>query len=273
MNKIFCGLFEKRATEIGDGTVDLIVTSPPYANQRKAQYGGIEETAYPAWTVNWMSQAKRLLKPNGNVAINIRPHVEDGQISDYMLHTRLALRADGWRECDEWIWFKPDAPPLGSIYRPRRAWESIHWFSLANQPYCDPKANGSPSKKIGFTAKKGLAQQFASNSDGNAEGIARSTDILTATIQENDRSEYNTHPAQYPATLVEQVIKQLCPTGGMVLDPFMGSGTTAVAALQCGRCYVGFEKEAEYVEIAERRIQEFHANESNPDADEFFRFG
>ncbi len=253
LNKIFHGLFQEHVALIADQSIDLIVTSPPYANQREALYGGIDEEMYPDWTVEWMRHAKRILKPQGSVVINIRPHISDGQISDYMLRTRLAVRQDGWRECDEWIWFKPDAPPLGNTHYPRRSWESLHWFSLDMHPFCDAKADGTPSKKIGFTAKKGLGQQFSGNSI-NKDGIARIIDVISAGIHDIDRSDYNTHPAQFPVSLIIPVIKTLCPPDGLVLDPFMGSGSTAIAALRTGRSYVGFDKEAEYVEIAERRI-------------------
>jgi hypothetical protein len=122
-------------------SVDLVCTSPPYDLQRVRQYGGIHEARYPRWTVEWMEQIRPLLKKHASVAIVIRPNVRDGQISDYVLRTRLALRDAGWRECDELIWIKPGAPPIGSKIRPRRSWESILWFSRSRRPFCDPKAN------------------------------------------------------------------------------------------------------------------------------------
>ena len=87
---------------------------------------------------------------DGSVFIVIRPHVRDGVISDYVLRTRLALRESGWHECEELIWLKPDAPPLGSLKRPRRTWESVLWFSRSPQPYCDLKACGRESERVGF---------------------------------------------------------------------------------------------------------------------------
>src|SRR5690348_8805380 len=123
-------------------SVDAVVTSPPYAMQRKATYGGVPESEYPAWTVAWMSEARRLLKPDGSVVINIRPHVRNGQISDYTLRTRLALREDGWAEVEELIWHKKSGPPMGHTQRPRRSWESLHWFAKHGQPFTDPKAAG-----------------------------------------------------------------------------------------------------------------------------------
>ena len=263
MNELIHGLFQEHAHRVPDQSVDLVLTSPPYGNQRKALYGGIAEAHYPEWTVEWMRLVKRVLRPTGSVAINVRPHVINGQISDYMLHTRLALRDDGWRECDEWIWHKPDAPPIGHPYRPRRNWESIHWFSLTPQPYCDPRANGQTSQRVGFYTRKGLGQQFHSNGE-HVTGIARVSDVILTGIYEIDKSEWNTHPAQYPVPLAEQIIMILCPRDGLVLDPFIGSGTTAVAALRSQRHYVGFEKELEYVQIAERRVSECERQQPNP---------
>jgi site-specific DNA-methyltransferase (adenine-specific) len=137
INTVNHGEFQSLQWLIPDNSVDLVVTSPPYAMQRSAHYGGIAETVYPEWTTGWMRYLKRVLKPTGSVMINIRPHVEDGEISDYMLRTRLAVRADGWRELDEWIWLKPDSVPLGHNVRPRPSWESLHWFAPSKKPYCD----------------------------------------------------------------------------------------------------------------------------------------
>ena len=107
-----------------DESVSLVVTSPPYAQQRAGHYEGIPEEDYPDFTVQWMTALAPKMTPDGSVFLVIRPHVRDGVLSDYVLRTRLALREAGWHECEELIWLKPDAPPLGSKLRPRRAWES-----------------------------------------------------------------------------------------------------------------------------------------------------
>jgi len=236
-----------------DQSVDAIISSPPYANQRKKLYGGIDESAYPAWTVAWLEQAKRILKPNGNVAINIRPHHKHGQISDYTLKTRLAIRENGWREVDEIIWDKVSGVSLGSPRLPRRCWESIHWFSLSTHPYNDPKANGNPSNAIGFTATKGVGTYIGGISE-RKDGIARCTDIVRVPTSACDKSKFNTHPAQYPEALAAWLIRLLVPEGGVVFDPFMGGGTTAVAAVRNGRQFIGSELKQEYIDIANQRL-------------------
>lgn len=236
-------------------SIDAIITSPPYAMQRKDQYGGIPEQDYPQWTVDWMHEVKRILKPTGNVAIVIRPHIKDGQISDYTLKTRLALREDGWNEAEELIWIKPVSPALGSKLRPRRSWESIHWFSKSPQPYCNPTAAGKPSKNIGLEKKKGVGD-YIDGVSKKKDGIARVQDYVSVGTNMCDRSEDNTHPAQYPVELAEWLIQLLCPEDGTVLDPFLGSGTTAVAAQETGRDWYGIEQNEEYRGIIEKRISE-----------------
>jgi hypothetical protein len=97
-----------------------------------------------------MEALRPKMKDDGSVLIVIRPHLRDGVISDYVLRTRLALRDSGWMECEELIWIKPDAPPLGSKLRPRRSWESILWFAKVAQPFNDLKACGKDSDRLGF---------------------------------------------------------------------------------------------------------------------------
>ncbi len=255
LNKAHCLDVIEGFKQMDDNSVDLIVTSPPYAEQRKLQYGGISEKDYPLWTVTWMEEAKRVLKPNGSVFINIRPHLKEGEISDYTLKMRLALRQSGWKECEELIWIKPDSPPLGSIQRPRRAWESIHWFSKVHNPYCDPKANGTESSRIGFENNKfehgGISHIHAGQNNAK-RGIARSRDYIEVGTGRIEKGI--PHPAMYPIELPDYLIKMCCPEDGVVCDPFVGSGTTLLSAKRLGVKYIGFDINGEYVDLANARI-------------------
>lgn len=234
---------------------DLVVTSPPYAEQRKHQYGGVSEKEYPQWTVEWMRLVKKILAPEGSVFINIRPHIKNGVISDYVLKTRLALREDGWKECEEIIWYKPDSPPLGSVNRPRRAWEHVLWFSQTNKPFCDPKANGKESSRIGFENNKfehgGKSHIHAGQTDAK-RGTARSIDVIVAGTSKVEQGL--NHPAMYPREIPDYVIKMCCPENGFVVDPFTGSGTTLRSAVELNRGFVGFEINGDYFGEAERSV-------------------
>lgn len=239
-------------------SVDLVLTSPPYAEQRKNLYAGISETKYPQWTKSWFEACKHALKDTASIVVIIRPHLSNGQISDYVLKTRLLLRESGWRECEELIWIKSNAPPIGSIVRPRRSWESILWFSLSNRPYCDAKANGQPSNRVGFVGKKGEHKYIRglthSENWTDKQGVARCRDYVDIGTGECDKSPDNTHPAQFPVKLAKWVINMLCPLDGLVVDPFMGSGSTAVACKETNRHYIGCELSEEYCSIANKRV-------------------
>lgn len=194
-----------------------------------------------------MELLKSKLKYNASICINIRPHIKNGEISDYVLKTRLALRENGWKECEELIWYKPDSPPMGSVKRPRRAWESILWFSLTTNPYCDPKANGAESSRIGFEQRK-----FKESNEGYVHkgqnkaksGIARCNDVVICGTSKIEKG-YN-HPAMFPPNIPEYLIKMLSNEGDLVLDPFIGSGTTGRVAEKLNRKWIGFEKNKEY---------------------------
>jgi site-specific DNA-methyltransferase (adenine-specific) len=242
-----------------DASVDCVVTSPPYAEQRATTYGGIPEADYPAWTVGWMEPLRRVLKPRGSVIVNIRPHVKGGQISDYTLRTRLALREAGWLELDELIWFKPAAPPLGHKFRPRRSWESLHWFGSSGDVWCDPRANGNPSGRIGFDEGNGHKHGWLQGGGSpHVEGRSRCPDVAVFSVGSAvgvfAEGGETPHSAPYPPRLAAWCIRLVCPPGGTVLDPFSGSGSTGVAALQEGRRYVGIDLAEEYAAMSARRV-------------------
>jgi site-specific DNA-methyltransferase (adenine-specific)/site-specific DNA-methyltransferase (cytosine-N4-specific) len=240
-----------------DGSVSLVVTSPPYAEQRAGHYGGIPEEDYPDFTVNWMSALAPKMTKDGSVLIIIRPHLQDGVLSDYVLRTRLALREAGWHECEELIWLKVDAPPLGSLKRPRRTWESILWFSRSTNPYVDLKACGRESDRVGFdgSLRFGVGNGKPLNGGqaaGCTNGVARISDVIVANVGGNEPGL--DHPAMFPLALAEQLVKTFSQPGDLVLDPFCGTGQTLLAAKGCGRRYLGIEREVKYVKITLGRL-------------------
>jgi site-specific DNA-methyltransferase (adenine-specific) len=242
-----------------DGTVALVITSPPYADQRSGHYQGIPEKVYPDFTVRWMESVCPKLREDASVFVVIRPHLRGGILSDYVLRTRLALREAGWNECEELIWYKPDAPPLGSIKRPRRTWESILWFARAAQPFSDLTASGRESDCLGFigSLRFGVGGDSPVNNVrnfGRGQGIARVSDVIQAPIGPGAREPGVDHPAMFPVALADQLIRTFSQEGDLVLDPFCGSGQTLLAAKNCGRRFLGIDREERYVEIALERL-------------------
>ena len=243
------------------GSVDSVVTSPPYAMQRKSTYGGIPEKDYPEWAVAWMQEVWRVLKDDGSVIINIRPHIKNGQISDYVLRTRLSLREAGWCELEELIWNKKGGAPLGSTRRPRRSWESLLWFGKHGKAYSNPKGAGEQMRITrGGGGRSGphIHDHKGTNQGGRRNlkpGIARVPDVVEMSTRLNaDSNGLNDHPAPFPWQLAEWCGKLITPPGGTILDPFTGSSSTGVAAIRNGWNFIGIDQSAEYIEMSNRRL-------------------
>jgi DNA modification methylase len=242
-------------------STDLFCTSPPYAGKRSKFYPTVSEADYPQWTLRWMEATPDALKPTGSVAMVIRSHVRIGSVSPYVLKTRDLLHRNGWHEPEELIWIKDNSPPVGHKKRPRRSWEQILWFSRnPKQVFCDTKANGKPSDRIGMPERNGRKGFhlgfFEPYPKDYGSGIARCTDVCQVGCGGNHKAEWNTHPAQYPEPLTDWIIKLLCPPGGLVVDPFCGSGTTLVSAHRLSRRWAGCDLVKEYLDIARRRLIE-----------------
>jgi len=242
-----------------DGSVGACVTSPPYAMQRSGTYGGIPEKDYPDWTKSWMSALRPKLASDASVLIVIRPHVSKGELSDYVLRTRLALRDDGWIECDEIIWVKPDAPPLGHAKRLRRCWESVLWFSRSRKPYMDQFALGGTSvRACGFAGslRFGMSSSSPVHEGQKPPGFGRTrgSDVVVAYVGNISRGIM--HPAMFPPLLSASLIATFSRNDGLVLDPFCGSGTTCLVAKNMGRRWVGIESNESYVKIASSRLED-----------------
>jgi DNA modification methylase len=202
-----------------------------------------------------MTEARRALKPNGSVILNIRPHVRDGQISDYVLRTRLALRESGWAEIEELIWDKKGGAPMGHTGRPRRSWESLLWFGKHGRIFCDPKAAGVASQRVGGLDGGRRGPHVHGEQKTPAAGRARVSDIVAISTRKNENNNaMNQHPAAFPVALAEWAGSLICPPGGTILDPFSGSASTGVAAIRNGWDYIGIDAVAEYVDMSRKRL-------------------
>lgn len=244
-----------RKARLPKKSVHAVVTSPPYATQRAKFYNSISEEDFPAFTVRWMRRLRPSLADGASVFINIREHIRNGVMSDYVHRTRLALREDGWDEVDELIWNKPSSAPVGRINRPRRSWERVLWFAQDGASVrCFPKANGSMSRRIGMvgtvTNKDVLSDAALSTVRA---GVSRCTDVATFSTS---RERGIKHPAMFPVELAAWLIRLSTERGDTVCDPFNGSGSTAIAALQERRHYVGIELERSYCKLTRKRVRQ-----------------
>ena len=110
---------------LSNNSIDLIVTSPPYADQRKQTYGGIHPDKYVDWFMPRAKEFLRVLKPDGTFVLNIKERVVDGERHTYVLDLILAMRAQGWLWTEEFIWHKKNSYPGKWPNRFRDSWERL----------------------------------------------------------------------------------------------------------------------------------------------------
>ncbi len=119
--------------KVAGETVDLIVTSPPYADSRKSTYGGIHPDSYVTWFLPIATQLHRVLKPSGTFVLNIKEKVVEGERHPYVLELILALRKQGWLWTEEYIWHKKNCAPGKWPNRFRDSWERCLQFNKQKQ--------------------------------------------------------------------------------------------------------------------------------------------
>jgi len=265
LDKIICGDCEQVLKELPSDSIDLIFTSPPYADQRKHTYGGVRPDEYVAWCLPKAAEFLRVLKPTGTFVLNIKERVVDGERHTYVIELILEMRKQGWLWTEEFIWHKKNSYPGKWPNRFRDNWERLIQFNKTKRFNMFQEAVMVP---VGDWAKERLAKLsdtdktrdeskvgsgFGKNvSNWLGRDLVYPTNVIHMATECSNRN----HSAAFPIELPTWFIKLFTQPGDTVLDPFIGSGTTAVAAVQLGRQYCGIDSNPEYVEMARRRMTE-----------------
>jgi site-specific DNA-methyltransferase (adenine-specific) len=262
-NQIFLGDCEKVLKSFPDNCVDLIFTSPPYADQRKTTYGGIKPDQYVDWFMPKANQFLRILKPRGTFILNIKERVVNGERHTYVIELILKMREIGWLWTEEFIWHKKNSYPGKWPNRFRDNWERLLQFNK-NKKFNmyqeavmvpigdwakDRLSNLSKTDKIRDESKVGSG--FGKNI---SNWVGRDKVYPTNVVHLATECSNQNHSAAFPTELPTWFIKLFTQPNDLVLDPFLGSGTTAVAAIQLGRKYVGIDTEQNYIEISKARL-------------------
>lgn len=234
--------------DLPDASVDLIFTSPPYAQQRKNTYGGVPAAQYVDWFMPMSAELYRVLKPTGSFVMNLKEHCEQGERSIYVLELILALKQAGWKWTEEYIWHKSTSFPGYWPNRLRDAWERLLHFTKQKKfaMYQD-----SVKKPIGDWAKnwKPRAKDYQRDYNATQSGFSRvraawegkDTVLPDNVLYEAPVSSNKGHSAVMPEAIAEFFVKLFTTQDDLVLDPFAGSGTTLRVAHALGRQSVGFE--------------------------------
>ncbi len=261
--KILLGDSREVLKKINSDSIDLIVTSPPYADRRKNTYGGISTEKYVEWFLPVSKQLFRVLKPSGTFILNIKEKAENGERNTYILELILALKRQGWLWTEEFIWHKKNCYPGKWPNRFRDAWERMLQFNKTRDFYMYQEEvmvpigdwaygrlkNLSDTDKIRYNSKSGSG--FGKNiSNWLKRNMVYPTNVLQFATVCNNKN----HSAAFPEELPEWFIKLFTQEKDWVLDPFLGSGTTSEVAQRMRRNSIGIEIIPEYVKMAKAII-------------------
>ena len=268
LDKIMVGDSLSVLKSLPDSCVDLIFTSPPYADNRKKTYKGIPIKEYVSWFLQISSELKRVLKNDGTFILNIKERTEGGERQTYVLELILEMKKQGWLWTEEYIWHKKNCYPGKWPNRFRDAWERCLQFNKQKKFKMYQEAVMVP---IGDWSKKRLAKLsetdllrdeskvgsgFGKNvSNWLGKRVVYPTNVLHLATECANRG----HSASFPLSLPTWFIKLFSATEDVVLDPFLGSGTTAIACLDQDRHFIGIEAMENYYRLAQESIDDWKA--------------
>lgn len=248
---------------LSSDSIDLIFTSPPYADQRKNTYGGVHPDKYVEWFLPISAELLRVLKPTGTFVLNIKEKVSEGERNTYVMELIIAMRKQGWLWTEEFIWHKKNSYPGKWSNRFRDSWERLLQFNKERKFNMYQDAVKVP---IGDWAKSRLknlseadkTRDNARNGSGFGKNVSNwldkdtvyPTNVLHLATECNNKN----HSAAFPRELPEWFIKLFTQEGDTVLDPFAGSGTTLTVAKQMKRPSIGIEIVPEYCAMIEKEI-------------------
>lgn len=252
MNEVVCGDCIQEMQTLPEASARLVISDPPYYNvltEHAWDTAWPDESAYLAWTHAWMHEAMRLLLPGGLMycfgQLGKREHV--------MLHL-MSQSAHAWQFHDLIIWDRV----VG--YNERRdsftpAYEMILVLRKPGEVQFDKNAVREPydAPTIAQYAKDKRYKDPHARMEHLQRGKYATNVWRIPSLKGSSREKVG-HPSQKPLALIERIVKSSSAPGDLVVDPFLGSGTTAVVAQRLSRRWIGIENHAEYADLARQRL-------------------
>jgi site-specific DNA-methyltransferase (adenine-specific) len=277
-NQFLVGDARDKLAELPADFADIIVTSPPYFQQRDyvadGQLGQEDSPdQYVRRLVAVFHEARRVLKSAGSLWLVLGDKYADGVLLGMPWRVALALQSDGWLLRSDIIWHKPNAMPSATKTRPTTDHEYVFFFTKSRDYFYNADAIREPH--VTFTeqsrmrgGRKHFGQRGGTPESGKNRGNPNLHDArwdqAFHPLGRNKRTVWSiplskfreAHFAVFPEPLVETCILASCPPEGLVLDPFLGSGTAAVVARRLGRSFLGIDINPDYCRMAERRLRQ-----------------
>ena len=261
---LILGDCKEKLKQIPDNSIDLIFTSPPYADRRKSTYGGTHPNKYVAWFLPISLGLLRVSKPTSTFMLNIKERVVNGERHTYVIELILAMRKQGWLWTEEFMWHKKNSYPGKWPNRFRDSWERLLQFNKHRKFHMYQEAVMVPIgdwakgrlKNLSETDKTRDTSKVGSGFGKNVSNwLNRDKVYPTNVVHLSTECNNKNHSAAFPDTLPEWFIKLFTVKGDTVLDPFMGSGTTIFVAKRMGRNATGIEIMPEYYNMVKEEIE------------------
>jgi site-specific DNA-methyltransferase (adenine-specific) len=249
-NKFYLGDCLEILKTLPSDCIDLIVTSPPYADKRKNTYGGIHPDHYVEWFLERAAEFHRVLKPTGTFILNIKEGTNNGERLTYVLELILAMRQQGWLWTEEFMWHKKNSFPGKWPNRFRDSWERLlqfnkqKKFAMYQESVMVPIGDWAKSrlKNLSETDKKRDESKVGSGFGKKIENwVGRDMAYPTNVLHMATECSNKDHSAAFPVELPSWFINLFTQPGDLVLDPFAGSGTALQAANHLSRRFIGIE--------------------------------
>jgi site-specific DNA-methyltransferase (adenine-specific) len=273
---IIQGDAETELKKLSSESVNCIITSPPYYMQR--DYSTDIQIGNEPTPEEYIQKLKcvfleclRVLRDDGTLWLNLGDKYQNSELLGLPWRVVFALKELGWVLRSDIIWHKPNAMPSSVNNRPTTDHEYIFFFTKNKTYYYDidsirePHVTFSENSrmkggrnhfgKVNSTPEQGKNGGNQNLHNGNWDKAFHPLGRNRRTVWEIPLSKFrDAHFAVFPEKLVELCLLAGCPEGGIVLDPFMGSGTTAVVAQKFGRSYLGIDSNPEYCKMANNRL-------------------
>jgi len=237
--------------EFKTNSIDFIITSPPYADKR----GAVKSEEYLNWFLPISKQLLRVLKSDGSFILNIKEGAKNGERLTYVLELILAMKKQGWFWIEEYIWHKKNCYPGKWPNRFRDAWERCLHFTKNKKfkMYQDAvmvSSSEATKKRLKNLKNNDLIRYQHKTKSGMSKNISNwinrdmvyPTNVLLLATETGNKK----HSAAFPSELPKWFIKLFTKPDDMVLDPFIGSGTTAQICVKLDRKYLGIEINLDY---------------------------
>lgn len=233
---------------LASGSMKLIVTSPPY-NIGKSYERRTPLEAYVQNQAQVIAECVRLLHPNGSLCWQVGNHVDKGEVFPLDMVLYHVFKDHGLKMRNRIVWHFEHG--LHCTNRLSGRHETVMWFTKGDDYTFNLDPIRVPSK---YPGKKYFKGPKAGQLSGNPLG-KNPSDVWAIPNVKNNHPEKTVHPCQFPVELVERLVLSMTDQGDSVLDPYMGVGSSVIAALKHGRAAYGCDIDKNYVKIARERVQ------------------